>query len=474
MTMPILTGRKRRTRQCLSLALLLFLVARCGGGGSTGGEDATAEDVGETDAAEQIEIDGAQDADADAPDAGDADLPPDGPGDPDADDAGEVVIPPGALRVEMDGEDTGDCRSDPCRTLDYAGTKMQPGDVLYVGDGSYDTLVSNDTFPSGTAEGFTVVRAVHDGGAVVTGGLELYRNGEFYLQFEGLRFESGTGKGVAGGHVHFLRASFVGGPPSGNTVNWGAGTNDFEPGAWDILCEDCLFYGLGGRYAALVYRGQNVVLRRAVARKDGGWGLEGPDSTGWEPEGVIIFYESAGSACEQCVVLDSLKLSDDSAEGLGALILNSHSDTLHHDVHVTQSIVVNNAYTGLALEGNGAVLDALFADTYSAANTGNGVTLALDTLTGTFERCAVIGNGGDGIADYGSATVSILDCIVRDNAGEQLRGVTGETGGAGPGAIDLSGFDDGRIRAELCNGVDRGFCATSSTFEDYLRSFMER
>jgi len=466
--------RTRHTALTIILALLASSLAGCDGGGSTGGEDTAAEDVWDADAAEQAEIDGVPDPDAEIPDEAEADLPPDGPGDPDADDAGEVVIPPGALRVETDGEDTGDCRSDPCRTLDYAGTRMGPGDILYVGDGSYDALVSNDTFPWGTAEGFTVVRAVHDGGAVVTGGLELYQNGEFYLQFEGLRFESATGKGVAGGHVHFYRTSFVGGPPSGNTVNWGAGTNDFEPGAWDILCEDCLFYGLGGRYAALVYRGRNVVLRRAVARKDGGWGLEGPDSTDWEPEGVVIFYESAGCACEQCVVLDSLKLSDDSAEGLGALILNSHSDTLHHDVRVTQSIVVNNAYTGLALEGNGAVLDTLVADTYSVANTGNGVTLALDTLTGTFERCAVIGNGGDGIADYGTATVGILDCIVRDNAGEQLRGVTGETAGAGPGPIDLAGFDDARIRAELCNGVDRGFCAASSTFEDYLRSFMER
>jgi hypothetical protein len=442
----------------------------CGGGGS-GDEDAGTDADEDRDA---VDVDVDADADADGQDDG---APgDDGTVEEDAavEDVYEDVIPPNALRVEKDGEDTGDCRTAPCLTLAYAGTQMGSGDVLMVGDGTYDEAIDNDVFPIGTAGSFTVIRAVHDGRVIITGGLSLYRNGDFYLQFEGLRFDSRDTKGVAGGNVRFYRTSFSGGPAAGNTVNWGVGTNDFQPGAWDILCEDCLFYGLGGRYSALVYRAENVILRRAVARKDGGWGLGGPDETEFEPEGVIIFYESSNSTCEQCVVFDSLKLSDSSAEGLGALILNSHDEALHHDVQVTGSLVVNNVFKGIALEGNGSVHNALFADTYAVANESNGVTLNLHAVTAAFERCAVIDNAGDGIANYGSADVTITDCVIRDNAGEQLRGVTGETAGSGPNALDLSAFDSARIREEFCAGVDRGFCAGSGTFQEYLQGFMSR
>lgn len=450
---------------CFLLAFFIICVSGGCGGGGEGDEDASTDGDEDRDAA---------DPDADGPDDGTSGDDTVAEEDVAVEDVSEDVIPPGALRVEKDGADTGDCRTDPCLTLAYAGTQMDPGDVLMVGDGTYDEGIDNDVFPFGTAAGFTTVRAVHDGRVIVTGGLSLYQNGDFYLQFEGLRFESPDTKGVAGGNVRFYRTSFSGGPPAGNTVNFGVGTNDFQPGAWDILCEDCLFYGLGGRYSAIVYRAENVILRRAVARKDGGWGLGGPDETEFEPEGVIIFYESSSSSCEQCVVFDSLKLSDASAESLGALILNSHDDALHHDVQVTGSLVVNNTFTGIGLEGNGAVHNALFVDTYVVANESNGVTLNLSAVTAAFERCAVIDNAGDGIANYGTADVTITDCVIRDNAGEQLRGVTGETAGAGPGAPDLTGFDSDRIREEFCAGVDRGFCAGSGTFQEYLQGFMSR
>jgi predicted RNA binding protein YcfA (HicA-like mRNA interferase family) len=45
---------------------------------------------------------------------------------------------------------------------------------------------------------------------------------------------------------------------------------------------------------------------------------------------------------------------------------------------------------------------------------------------------------------------------------------------AGPNALDLSAFDSARIREEFCEGVDRGFCAGSGTFQEYLQGFMSR
>jgi hypothetical protein len=371
--------------------------------------------------------------------------------------------------VAPNGTDNGDCSVSDCLTFGYAGQQMQPGEVLVARDGSYPDAIDATTFPPGTAADVTVVAAEHDGGATVTGAFDLYANADFFLEFDGLRFEGPDTKGVAGGHVTFRRTTFVGGPPAGNVVSWGVGTNDFQPGAWDILCEDCLFYGLGGRYAAMAYRAERVVLRRAVARKDGGWGLGGSGETEFEPEGGIMFYETSSSSCEQCVVLDSLKLSDPSAEALGALIQNSHDLSLHTDVSFSECVVVGNDYSGITFEGNGSVGNATVTDSHSAANTGNGITA---NVAGSIAltRIKSNGNAGVGVANYGSATMTLSDSIVSGNTGGALDGVSGATNGAGPAAIDLSAFDDARLRQELCvaAGVSRGYCAASGSFQDYL------
>jgi hypothetical protein len=79
---------------------------------------------------------GSNDAGEDGSDAqkdGDMD---DGSGGDEVDGGGDAAdgIPAGALRVEMGGQDSGDCRVHPCRTMDYAGRQMNPGDLLLVGD----------------------------------------------------------------------------------------------------------------------------------------------------------------------------------------------------------------------------------------------------------------------------------------------------------------------------------------------------
>lgn len=373
--------------------------------------------------------------------------------------------------VTVDGADNGDCAVNPCKTFAYAGTQMKGGEVLVLGDGTYDQPIGTSTFPTGSAGAFTVIRAAHDDGVTITGELSLYQNADFFLELRGLRFEGPDTKSVAGGSVRFVRATFVGGPPTGNTVSFGVGTNDFQPGAWDVLCEDCVFRGMGGRYAALVYRGSKVTLRRAVARKDGGWGLGSSSATGSEPEGVIMFYETKDSSCEQCVALDSLKLSHSSAEALGALIQNSHTDQ-HTNVVFSECYAVSNDFSGIAFEGNGSVGTVSITDCLSAKNSKNGVTA---NVAGNIAltRVGSLSNQGAGVASYGSASVSLNDCKVSGNAGQALDGVSGSTSGGGPKAIDLSKFDSARLRAELCDraGVTRGLCATSTSFQDYLKSF---
>ncbi|HWB80646.1 MAG TPA: hypothetical protein VG755_37040 [Nannocystaceae bacterium] len=372
--------------------------------------------------------------------------------------------------VAVDGADVGDCSVDPCLTFAYAGQQLQSGEVLVVGDGVYPDAIDATTFPRGAAGAATVIRAAHRDAATITGVLSLYENDDLFLELVDLRFEGPDSKSVAAGNVRFVRATFVGGPPEGNTVNFAIGTNDFAPGAWDVSCEDCIFRGLGGRYAVLVYRATNVVLTRAVARKDGGWGEGAAES---DPEGVITFYEASDSRCEQCVALDGLKQSGPTAEALGALVQNSHTDE-HTNVAFVECLAIANAFPGIAFEGNGSVGSASVMDSYSVANTGNGITANVDG-TIALTRIASLGNGGSGVASYGDGSVSLDDSIVGGNGGSDLDGVSGSTNGAGPAAIDLGGFDSDRIRAELCDraGETRGLCATDDSFQAYLESHMD-
>jgi hypothetical protein len=372
--------------------------------------------------------------------------------------------------VSPTGADEGDCASDPCLTFAYAGEQMSAGETLVVMEGTYPDSIGNDTFPRGSEGDYTRIVAEHDGMATVTGGITLFEDSEFYLELAGLRFVDADEKRVAGGHVSFFRVSFVGGPARGNVGSLTIGTNEFEPGAWDVVCEGCLFYGLGGRYSVLTYRATRVTLRDIVARKDGGWGLIKADTDGEQPEGVVIFYESSETLCERCVVLDSLHLGVSSP--LGALINNSHEPDLSVDSALESCIAIDNDYAGLTFEGRGRVNDARVSNCYSAHNSSNGITINLAAGGDiAIDHTSVSNNGGDGIADYSDdVSVSLDECSVQGNAGEQLRGVPGDEDGAGAPAIDLSGFDSARIRRELCDGVSRGFCASDLPFAEYVVS----
>ncbi|MFO0548124.1 MAG: hypothetical protein U0271_07035 [Polyangiaceae bacterium] len=376
--------------------------------------------------------------------------------------------------LATDGTDSGDCKVEACATLAYVSAQMSAGETVVVRDGTYPDAIDAMSLPRGSAAAPTRVVSEHDGAATFTGTFELYEQGAaFYLEFIGLRFEGPTTKAVAGGNVAFRRVSFVGGPDSGNAASVAIGTNDFSPGANDIELEDCLFYGQGGRYALLVYRAQNVLVRRAVLRKDGGWGEAGPASTEYEPEGVLNFYESSGATCEGCVVLDSLKKSDDSAEALGAFLSVANGPPDSHDSLFRGCIAVANDYKGYAFEGLGSVSGARVEDSFSIGNQ-HGVVANLSGASDiTLERVALVGNPGVGAASYGAESVTLLDSEVHDN-GVDLDGVTGATNGAGPAAPDLAPFDSARIKAELCDGETRGLCGQAGTFQDYLQSFLSQ
>jgi len=365
--------------------------------------------------------------------------------------------------VATTGADRGDCSVEPCLTFAYAGSRMLACETLVVEDGTYGDAIGNDTFPRGRAAGYTRVVARHPGAVTIQGGLELYDDGEFYLALEGLRFVDDGSKVIAGGHVRLAGDSFVNGPSDGNATVLSIGTNDWAPGAWNIEVSDGIVYGRGGRYDVLVYRANDVTLTRLVARKDGGW--SGDDQS--NPEGVVIFYESSRCVCDRCIVLDSI--SQSGAETLGGIIINSHDATLSTDTEIRASAVIDSDYPGITLEGHGDVNDARIVDSYASGNRSNGVTLNVGGDV-TITRMTAIANDGDGIANYGDISASSTDCLLRDNGGEDLRGVPGTTTGTGAAPIDFAGFDQARIRRELCASDTRGFCGSSLDFAGYVKS----
>jgi hypothetical protein len=365
--------------------------------------------------------------------------------------------------VATTGADRGDCSTNPCLTFDYAGTQMRASETLVVEDGTYRDSIGNQTFPRGSASGYTRIVARHAGAVTISGGLDLYEDSEFYLALEGLRFVDDRSKSVTGGHVRLAGDSFVGGPPDGNATVLSIGTNDWAPGAWNIEVTDAIVHGRGGRYDVLVYHATDVALTRVVARKDGGW--SGDDQS--NPEGVVIFYESSRCICDRCVVLDSI--SESGAETLGGIIINSHDATLSTNTEIRASVVIDSDYPGITLEGHGDVNDARIIDSYASGNGSNGVTLNVAGDV-TITRLTAIANDGDGIANYGDITASSSDCLLRDNGGEGLRDVPGTTTGSGAAPIDFAGFDQARLRRELCASETRGFCGGSLGFAEHVMS----
>ncbi len=174
------------------------------------------------------------------------------------------------------------------------------GDTLIVKAGTYNN--GKDAIGSlvpGKAGAWNVIKAQVDGTVTITASLSLPL-GDHYLQFEGLKWEGPTGKGISGRYVKMLRCAFKDGPATDNTVVLGIGTSDATPGAQHILVEDSYVYGVGGRYKVLVYNSDKVVLRRVVARHRDGWS----DFKG-DPQAVVSLYNSTDVLTQNLLLLDS-------------------------------------------------------------------------------------------------------------------------------------------------------------------------
>jgi hypothetical protein len=277
---------------------------------------------------------------------------------------------------------------------------MVGGDTLVIRDGTYanaaDVLAD---IPSGSANGYTIIRADHDGGAVIR--TEFYSEDPSlsYVQFEGLKFESPTDKGVDGNHIKILRCAFAGGPATGNSINFGTG------GSY-VLVEDCWFYGAGGRYKILVYQADHVVLRRVVVRDDGGW-TDNEDN----PEAGICVYESSDVSCQNCLVLDSkLDTYDDS--NVGAFYLTGHDGNPPSDgVAYLGSMAIGNVLGGWHVDTDDQGVGLTFQDVVTF-DVDYGIATSNTSMDMVIERASIGHSAEMSFGNWGQHSITATDSVI--------------------------------------------------------------
>jgi hypothetical protein len=103
---------------------------------------------------------------------------------------------------------------------------LRAGDTLVIGPGTYDGRRNALTdLPSGSSSAYITIKAAVDGTVVITAGLLLDDRTSF-VSIEGLRIQDASGRVILGHHLKFKRMEFKGGCSTGNCTNTTIGSND--------------------------------------------------------------------------------------------------------------------------------------------------------------------------------------------------------------------------------------------------------
>jgi len=325
--------------------------------------------------------------------------------------------------VATTGADSGTCSSQDtaCLTLNYAISNMSGGDVLEISGGTYsgleNALTKNSNIPKGAPNAYTTIKAanidettsnviIESSFNFVVGAGEASREIE-YVEFNGLKVVSNEAKNISGQHVRVFNTGFEGGPAFGNEVSVSIGHNNHNRLSHHILLEDIWVYGAGGRYNVLIYNSEDVIVRRAVIRHDGGWDYI--QDGGGNPEAGITIYNAIRVQLQNVIVLDSL---NDKSGGYGFTAFynvsngsNASNGQQHSDTRITGSMAINNATeSGIAWDDSLAILNSSL-DNSVIYNSGSSIITNGANKQVTITNVTAFGGEGDGIAVYGNNNV---------------------------------------------------------------------
>jgi hypothetical protein len=315
-------------------------------------------------------------------------------------------------------------------------------------DGTYSQAVTDATFPAGSE-----IRAQNPGKVRFTGGFEAGDG----LTFRGI-VVAGPGEKDLGARSLYEDMSFVGGPGCGNTVNTSSNSN--------TTIRRSAFYGRGGRYLLMVYEESGVRLEDVIFRSDGGWGEAGSSCTESEPTAVLNNYNSSNFTCLGCILFDGITRAHSSAEVLGGLGVNCHNSS---STMLFENSLIVNSRAGFYAEGRGTC-DGVVVRNSAALASGSGSGNRWGYNRNVGGKTDLVNFTTDGFCYAWDGSNVLTDSKV---AGP-VDGCTGPTNGAGASITFNTAFlDNPRWRREMCEeaGVTRGWCATSMTLSEYLKSF---
>lgn len=316
--------------------------------------------------------------------------------------------------VATTGMDNSDCtsKSTPCLSIGYGISQMSGGDTLEIADGTYSGVandigspnIPSSVIPSGTSANYTIIKAENIDSAtshVTTTSLFNITGGPSgtklqYVEVHGLKVKSTIGKSINGDYIKVFKTGFEGGPSTNNTVTLAVGFST------NILLEDIWSYGKGGRYNLLLYNAQNIVVRRAVIRHDGGWACDGSN-----PEAGITVYNSRYVELQNVIVLDGI--SDLNTAG-GACqghfgfynVSNASGGTQHENTRTVGSIAFNNAVgSGIAWDDFNPIPNALLENS-AIYNSGTGISSNGTYKDVTIKNVTIVATPFRGIAKFGN------------------------------------------------------------------------
>jgi hypothetical protein len=147
--------------------------------------------------------------------------------------------------------------------------------------------------------------------------------------------------------MRFFRCGFTGGSTvagsNRHTCSVGGG-NDYYRGAKNVLLEDCVAVGPGGRYKFLMYGAEDSIFRRCVARWDQGWDSDG---SGIQASDFGL-YDSSRCEAQNCISVDDLAPATYPGVYKGAFFMeqNYYETT---DIAMRGCIAVNNQGSALQI-----------------------------------------------------------------------------------------------------------------------------
>jgi len=340
--------------------------------------------------------------------------------------------------VSTTGSDVGDCTTQlsACLTFNYGISKMIGGDVLEIADGTYsgseNNLDKNSNIPAGTNGNYTIIKAANIDAnmshVVITSKFNFAVNSSeasreiHHVEFHGLKIKNNLFKNVSGHHIKVFNTGFEGGPATKNTMVVSIGHNNLSTASNNILFEDVWSYGFGGRYNLMVFNSENIIIRRAVIRHDGGWACDGSN-----PESGMTIYNSRFVQLQNVIVLDSI--SDKNTTGgkcqgfMGFYnVSNSAGVTKHENTRTVGSIALNNAVnTGMAWDDFNPIPNALLENSV-IYNNGKGITANGTFKDVTIRNVTIAANPDHGIAKFGTNNAyHISNTIIYNNSGNALK-----------------------------------------------------